>query len=214
MEKDSKSDLLKTFLRKFPKIDKFQSMSNILDRFIYRMFLPKSHKFVLERWTWNSNMETGLIPSEHLEVYHVCEDMTIAERILAHGFIVGPACNKGYGIYSASHGRYALNWRPCKPVIVCWVKIAKTKAFHSEIYAPDHSHEFVTSDPSAVHPIAVIEYHIIAPKDSSYTHGFQTSIGPVGCAKCDYHVYDDIWKRCDCEQTIDNRDIARIQASL
>lgn len=189
--------------------------TNAVNRFISR-FHPKvdvtiksvkenDNKEMLEKF--NRNAKGKII----LQLYHCTENYKESYKtIFKDGFYIGQACNKGYGIYLASHSTYAYSWGGRNHVIVCDVIVDEEHVgkFFSEIYSTKNNWEYVVSKEELVYPRYLIEF------DASNIEGKIKGWTNALCPTCpEYkHNFEECFRRCDCKQypTADPEDIITI----
>jgi len=206
----------------------------IAQRFLFRLFLPAHHACRVLQITMHPDQARVKQFYELaqgrpvLELYHALSSSQAPESIASiflHGLHAGSACNKGYGVYLANHGRYAWNWGG-DHVFICHVVDAPgtLRRYRSEIYSPQAGcdSEFVFTATNATNaagllllPVACIHFErqVVEPttgpekrNDVQSKDGF-VQHGTFGCESCDGfefvasdgHVLDK-GKRCDCEQ--------------
>lgn len=207
-------------------VDKQKLRDQAIQRFVTRLSLPDGFVFKLIHCHENANESLAqkfyakIQTHKILQLYHAIRDgakslkgMDVAESICNNGFRIGPAGNKGRGVYLANHSRYSWNWASMEnPVLICDV-IADSRLVtrhRSEILSPIMNSEYVVCDPELVFPRYVLEYKV----EGEITDDILDRIGYVqhgkfGCTPCD--SYEGSWKgkRCDCklDPMIDFRDV-------
>jgi len=198
-------------------------MQRSIIRFIERCTLPSHLHMEIVLCRKNSNQKlieifvNKINNQPILELYHSTDRMDVESRfnsIEKHGIRFGHACNKGYGVYTANHGRYSTNWS-CGNVIICHVLAnEKTKRYKSEIFAPIWNSEYVTSEDSMILPLYFIKFNIIGDRTHKVEPGF-VKHGKFGCSKCDVKNEYGIYNRCDCPyDSYDARDVVLYDVSI
>jgi len=149
-----------------------------LQRFTERLSLPVSWKLIVNRFNTIQNMEKQSAAGRPIiQLYHAINELghsnKIIESIMQHGFRIGPACNKGYGVYLANHSRYSLNWACKQPVLICDViyEPSEVKRYRSELMSPHWDSEYVVTNPKLILPRYVLEYDIQRPNDEWLPEG-------------------------------------------
>jgi hypothetical protein len=136
-----------------------------------------------------------------LQLYHCTNPDNYNERttsIFANGFYIGSSCNKGYGIYLASHSNYAYNWGGRNHVIICDVIVNEdfVSKYISEIYSAKHNWEYVVTKSELVYPRYLVEFNTTNLDDNVqiWTNAL--------CPMCPEHKrrQDKCFHRCDCKQ--------------
>ena len=148
-----------------------------------------------------------------LQLYHCTEPDTYktrAESIFKNGFYIGSSCNKGYGIYLASHSNYAYNWGGRNHIIICDVIAEEphVSKYFSEIYSPKNNWEYVVAKPNLVFPRYLVEFK--ASNLENHAHIWTNAL----CPTCPEHKrqMEKCFHRCDCKQypTADPEDIVTL----
>ena len=145
-----------------------------------------------------------------VQLYHCTDPYNYKERtasIFKNGFYIGSSCNKGYGIYLASHSNYAYNWRGRNHVLICDVIVEEehVSKYYSEIYSHKNNWEYVVSKIELVFPRYLVEFSAsnFNSKENIWTNAL--------CPTCPEHkrTKDKCFHRCDCKQypTADPEDI-------
>jgi hypothetical protein len=171
----------------------------VAKRFQEKLFLPVGCTFSLQRVLVNLNSPPKWVENDSIELYHSTrneDSYSVFVSICTKGFRVGPACNKGYGVYLANHGRYSLFWGNrnfdgSRHIMVCRIKVGHLHQFWSEIISSNETfcHEFVVPNPEYVWVSHYIEYNVIIPK--SIDIPIFVEHGNFNCTTCT--------TRCDCE---------------
>jgi hypothetical protein len=167
-------------------------------RFQEKLFLPKEYTFDLKKVLINLQPITEwVLNNNSIELYHATRNQdshSVFMSMCTKGFRIGPACNKGYGVYLANHGRYSLFWGNrnfdgSRHVMVCRVKVSSLHQFHSEISSGNDifCHEFVVPNPEDVWVSHYIEYNVTIPKSMK----IPVFVEQFNCKVC--------FQRCDCE---------------
>lgn len=178
---------------------------NIVKRFISRFepgINPKIKGIKLNNNEEAENNFKKLMGNKKiLQLYHCTESydyLKRAENIFNKGFWIGPASNKGYGVYFASHAQYSVFWGGRNHVIVCNIIVdEKHVSKHiSEIYSSFNNWEYVVSKPELILPIALVEFElelINVPRIKSWSNGM--------CNNCRHkqEKIEEQYRRCDCK---------------
>ena len=162
-----------------------------------------------------------------IQLYHSSQNIIykpeeVINSIFKNGFNIGSACNKGYGVYLASHSMYSFRWGGCHTfiadvIVECDQDKNKEKEkekpfdierFISEIYSPCNNSEYVISNPKLIYPRYYLEYEVkpiekYDPKTKVWTNAC--------CPNCPPEKKQNgpEFYRCDCPQypTIDPTDL-------
>jgi hypothetical protein len=146
--------------------------------------------------SWKSKAEGKRV----LSLYHATDKLSNYQSIMKHGFYIGSACNKGYGVYLANHGRYSSFWAGGKYVLHCDVIYdkEKVKRYRSEVECSLYDSEYVVTDPSLIFPRYLINYKLDIHRDYVKEHRLYVKHGEFGCEKCDPVNEYGYSRRCDC----------------
>lgn len=187
------------------------------DRFIDRLSLGELSKYspkldilsIQENKKKFDDWEAKSKGEKILTLYHATDDIKKYRSIMKHGFYIGSACNKGYGVYLANHGRYSAFWAGGKYVLACDVIYDKdnVKRYRSEVKCHRYNSEYVVKDTSLIYPRYLINYRLILHKDYYRENGLYVTHGTFGCSKCDPVNRYGHSRRCDCPfEEADERD--------
>jgi hypothetical protein len=178
---------------------------SVMERFISRFY--SSVKFIQFSITENTsfkhldNFNKLSKNKQKLELYHCTRNYNYQENVKSifdDGLFPGSACNKGYGIYLASHSNYSLTWGGGNHVFVCEV-IADETLVHkyiSEIYSPKNSWEYVVDDRYIIYPKYLIEYKL----ERINNHFYKNLYTNATCENCPEYKknMEECYRRCDC----------------
>lgn len=195
---------------------------NLVKRFISRFddgLIPNIKKVTLNNNQKMKDKFEKLVGNrEIIQVYHCTDSYEYLERtknIFDNGFRIGPASNKGYGVYFASHSQYSAFWGGCNHVIVADVIVDKdfVSRHISEIYSTKNNWEYVVSTPELIFPRCLIEFELStsnALRNKSWSNGI--------CDNCreEKEKLDECFRRCDCKHfpTADKLDIITYATDL
>lgn len=187
-------------------------LENAVNRFISR-FNPKVDITIINVIENNNlemlnNFNLSANGKPIVQLYHCTEKYKEKyESIFNNGFFVGPACNKGYGVYLASHSNYSYSWGGRNHVFICDVIVDEKHVgkYFSEIYSPTNNWEYVVSDRKLVFPRYLVEYS--ASNRTEEIRDWTNAICPT-CPEYK-HKLEESFRRCDCKQfpTADPEDI-------
>lgn len=190
---------------------------SVADRFITRLSLGELSKYSpkVEIISIEENKKKFDIwedKSKHkkiLTLYHATDELKNYRSIMEHGFYIGSACNKGYGVYLANHGRYSAFWTGGEYVLACDVIYDKDKVkrYRSEVKCESYDSEYVVTDTSLLYPRYLINYKLTIDKEYYREYGLYVKHGTFGCSKCDPVNRYGHSRRCDCPfKEVDERD--------
>lgn len=180
-------------------------MIDIVKRFVSRFepyIIPKINGI-----TFNHNKEMEekfkkLIGNRKvIQLYH-CTDSSnysnISKNIFANGFHIGPASNKGYGVYFAGHSQYSAFWGGGNHIIVCDIIVDEefVSKHISEIYSSINNWEYVVSKTELIFPKCLIEFQLSI--DNSYRNK-SWSNGICDNCRPEKEKFEECFRRCDCK---------------
>jgi hypothetical protein len=189
----------------------------IVNRFISRLHFGSKCEYKITDLIENTNNEMKekfdklAEGKKVLQLYHCSKNIYqdgVIDSIFKNGFRIGSASNKGYGVYMASHSRYAHYWGG-HHVFVCNVIADDTKMerYISEIYSPENNFEYVIKDTDIIYPVCYFKYAVTS--DTADSKKIWTNACCDNCPEHKKNLKEEMFKRCDCPQspTIDPADI-------